>query len=41
MVLFENPRDKSQVPQLAKQMYTGKVKTFQIAFLEATSPKYG
>ena len=41
MVLFKNPRDKSQIMHLARQMYPGKGKSFQKAFLEATSPGYG
>ena len=41
MVLFKNPRDKSQIMHLANQMYPGKAKAFQQAFIDATSPKYG
>ena len=41
MVLFKNPRDKSQIAHLGKQMYPGKVKAFQQVFIDATTPKYG
>ena len=41
MVLFKNPRDKSQIMHLAKQMYPGKSKSFQQAFLDATLPEFG
>lgn len=36
IVLFRNPRDKSQVSNLAKQMYPGQVKFMQEAFADAT-----
>ena len=41
MVLFENPRDNTQVVNLAKQMYPGSVKYMQEAFREATSVPHG
>ena len=41
LVLFKNPRDASQVTQLAKQMYPGHVKFLQEAFADATSEAYG
>ena len=36
IVLFKNPRDGSQITNLAKQMYPGNVKYFQDAFKNAT-----
>ena len=41
LILFKNPRDKSQIMILARQMYPGKAKAFQEIFLDATSPDYG
>ena len=41
LVLFKNPRDGSQITHLAKQMYPGKVKYVQDAFIKATTEPYG
>ena len=41
MVVFKNPRDASQMTNLAKQMYPGRVKFVQEAFADATSAPYG
>ena len=41
MVLFKNPRDNTQVVNLAKQMYPGRVKYMQDAFRDATSVPHG
>ncbi|KAK2156953.1 hypothetical protein NP493_1913g00024 [Ridgeia piscesae] len=41
MVLFKNPRDNTQVVNLAKQMYPGRVKYMQEAFRDATSVPHG
>ncbi|KMQ81740.1 hypothetical protein RF55_25379, partial [Lasius niger] len=41
MTLFKNPRDKSQVMHLARQMFPGKSKAFQEIFQDATHPAYG
>ena len=41
MVLFKNPRDKTQIVHLAKQMYPGQTKFLQEAFADATSVPYG
>lgn len=41
LVLFKNPRDGSQISNLAKQMYPGKIKFLQDAFRDATSEAYG
>lgn len=41
LILFKNPRDKSQVMILGKQMFPGKTKAFREIFQDATSPKYG
>lgn len=41
MVLFKNPRDSTQVVKLAKQMYPGRVKYMQQAFIDATSVPHG
>ena len=35
-VLFKNPRDKSQIDTIARQMYPGKVKFLRDAFQDAT-----
>ena len=40
MVVFNNPRDASQITNLAKQMYPGRVKFVQEAFANATSTPY-
>lgn len=37
MVLYKNPRDKSQIMHLARQMFPGKTKAFQEIFHDATS----
>lgn len=41
LVLYKNPRDKSQVMHLARQMFPGKTKAFQEIFQDATTPAYG
>ena len=41
MVLFKNPRDNTQVVNLAKQMYPGRVKYMHDAFRDATSVPHG
>ena len=41
IVVFKNPRDVSQMTTLAKQMYPGRVKFVQDAFVDATSTPYG
>ena len=41
MVVFKNPRDASQITNLAKQMYPGRVKFIQEAFADGTSTPYG
>ena len=41
MVVFKNPRDASQITNLAKQMYPDRVKFIQEAFADATSTPYG
>ena len=41
IVVFKNPRDVSQMTTLAKQMYPGRVKFVQEAFVDATSTPYG
>lgn len=41
LVLYKNPRDKSQVTHLARQMFPGKIKAFQEIFQDATTPPYG
>lgn len=41
LVLYKNPRDKSQILHLARQMSPGKLKAFQEIFQDATSPAYG
>ena len=41
MVLFKNPRDNTQVVNLAKQMFPGRVKYMQEAFRDATSVLHG
>ena len=37
MVIFKNPRDASQIPNLAKQMYPGRGAFVQEAFTDATA----
>ena len=41
MALFKNPRDNTQVVNLAKHMYPGRVKYMQDAFRDATSLPHG
>ena len=41
MVIFKNPRDASQISHLARQMYPGRGKYLQEAFVHATSKPYG
>ena len=41
MVLFKNPRDKSQIRYFAQQVAPGKVKQFLKIFADATSKNYG
>ena len=40
-VMYKNPRDKSQVMHLAKQMFPTKTKAFQEIYNDATFPAYG
>lgn len=39
-VLYKNPRDKSQIDSIAKQMYPGKVKFLRDAFQDATKEPF-
>ena len=39
-VLFKNPRDKSQIDTIARQMYPGKVKFLRDAFQDATKEPF-
>ena len=41
MVIFKNPRDASQLANLARQMYPGRGAFVQEAFADATSTPYG
>ena len=41
LVIFKNPRDASQITNLAKQIYPGKVKYVQESYKDATSVPYG
>lgn len=41
LVLFKNPRDKSQITHLSRQMFPGKNKSFQEIFQDATKPLFG
>ena len=41
LVLFKNPRDGSQITNLAKQMYPGRVSYLQESFKDATSVPHG
>lgn len=41
IVLFKNPRDRSQITNLAKQMYPGRGKYLADAFNNATEQPYG
>lgn len=41
LVVFKNPRDKTQVNHLARQMYPGNVKFLQMAYSDATSEPHG
>jgi len=40
-ILLKNPRDKSQIEHLGKQMFPGKKSYLRDSFLEATSKPYG
>lgn len=40
MVIFKNPRDKTQIMHLGKQLYPGKNKFFQEVFQDATAAPY-
>ena len=40
LTLYKNPRDKSQIMHLARQMCPGKTKAFQEIFNDATSKPY-
>ena len=41
LVLFRNFRDSSQIITLGKQIFPGKVKSFQESYNDATTKKYG
>ena len=41
LVIFRNPRDKSQINHLAKQMYPGNIRFLQQSYNDATSKPYG
>ena len=41
LILYKNPRDKSQVMHLARQILPGKTRAFQEIFDDATRPAYG
>ena len=41
LIIFRNPRDKSQINHLAKQMYPGNIKFLQQSYNDATSKPYG
>ena len=41
MVVFKNPRDASQLANLARQMYPGRGAFVQEAFADATASPYG
>ncbi len=41
LVIFKNPRDKSQINHLAQQMYPGNGKYLQQSYNDATSNPYG
>ena len=41
MVLFKNPRDATQITNLAKQMYPGRIQFLQKAYTDATARAYG
>ena len=41
LVIFRNPRDKSQINHLTKQMYPGNIKYMQQSYNDATSEPYG
>ena len=40
LVIFQSPRDASEITHLAQQMYPGKLKYLQEAFKDATSAAY-
>ena len=41
MVIFKNPRDASQIANLAKQMYPGRGAFVREVFADATTSPYG
>ena len=41
MILFKNPRDKTQISHLSKQMFPGKSNYMQESYLNAVSNPYG
>lgn len=41
IILFKNPRDKSQILPLARQIYPNQVKEFEKVYNEVTSQPYG
>ena len=41
LVLYKNPRDKSQVMHLAKQMFPSQTRAFQEIYQDATLPAFG
>lgn len=41
LVLFKNPRDKSQILPLARQIYPNQIKAFEKVYNEVTSDPYG
>ena len=41
LVIFQSPRDASEITHLAQQMYPGKLKYLQEAFKDATSAAHG
>ena len=41
MIIFKNVRDASQITNLAKQMYPGKIKYLKDSYADATSKPYG
>ena len=41
MILFKNPRDKTQISHLGKQMFPGKSNYMQESYLNAVSKPYG
>ena len=41
MVLFNNPRDRSQISHIGRQMFPGNSKFFEEAFFDATNKPHG